>query len=202
VLRHGSAHLIGSRRQLLQTPIWKSKPAPFGVVEPIAVCILNVGQRADLRHCCQRLPQTGLTLRSLWCGRAAGTVIVHQHALSDLCKLALKANKLRAMGGRVPRYQPGNDGKNNEGGDHDGFLKIKDRIKSIGQTTKRTAISIWDNGLWPVEPTTAPMNADAAIVSRKRAKPSLCSLENFMLGIFGPVNQYKKDSCLRLFSMG
>lgn len=53
-------------------------------------------------------------------------------------------------------------------------------VSSIGQTAKRTPISRFDKGLCPVEPTTAPMNAEAAMVSIKRAKPSFCSLENLM----------------------
>jgi len=81
---------------------------------------------------------------------------------------------------RVPRYQTRDYGKNKHGNDHGCFLKKKDMIKIIGQIVKRVPISIRDNGLWPVEPTTAPTNADAAMVSRKRAKPSFCSFENFM----------------------
>jgi hypothetical protein len=103
--------------------------------------------------------------------------------MKNTCTLALN-NALRAVCRGVPSYQSGNYGENNDGSDHGCFRKKKDMTRSIGQTTKRTLISKDDKGLWPVEPTTAPMNAEAAMVSIKRARPSFCSLENFMVQIF------------------
>jgi len=83
----------------------------------------------------------------------------------------------------VPRHQSGNHNNGNERSDHDGLRRKKANVKSIGQITKSVAISMVLNGLCPVEPTTAPMSADTARVSKTLAMPSFCSFANLMQGI-------------------
>ena len=81
------------------------------------------------------------------------------------------------MRGDVPRHGGSGQREDDERGDHDaGFRSVQESRSSIGQTRKSAQISSGLKGLWPVTPTTPPMNAEAAMVSKNRAKPSFCSL--------------------------
>ena len=84
------------------------------------------------------------------------------------------------MAGDVPGHASSGNHENDEcSDDHDGFLSLQDSSRSIGQVAKRVITSQMLKGLWPVKPTTPPMNDDAAMVSMKRASPSFCSLVYF-----------------------
>ena len=91
------------------------------------------------------------------------------------------------MRGDVPGHAGGGDDENDEGSDHVGFLNLQEMTRSIGQVVNSAITSRIVSGLCPVAPTTPPMNAAAAKASRKRAKPSFCSLLYFevMEGFYG-----------------
>lgn len=85
-----------------------------------------------------------------------------------------------SMGRDIPSHAScGNHEDDKCGNDHGGFLSFHDSKSSIGQIANKVATSQALNGLWPVNPTTPPMNAEAAMVSMKRASPSFCSLLYF-----------------------